>query len=286
MRLCAGLLGSLLMGTCAAQDAPAATTKNDPLAALTPAQKDSFLAAGKDFAAEQYGPALATLKPLVAQLPPGSPAQGMLAKYAAEAALNTGDRAYALGLLKPIEAADAYDWQAKSLLARADAEAGDKPARDAELASLTRMHKEMPSAQIGKLTQILLERDVLANGGTIRIWYSLEPWGRYKTYLFSRVFDKAGQQTLRIALESSDFDQPMFVKEHPEQAARGDRRFSLDGYGQDVKAANGGVTQTHMTFGFFDGRPPYDTVRARMLTIAEGKGAPISSSSPGTGVKP
>ena len=31
-----------------------------------------------------------------------------------------------------------------------------------------------------------------------------------------------------------------------------------------------------MTFGFFDGQPSYDVVRARMVQIAEGEGKPVS----------
>ena len=37
-----------------------------------------------------------------------------------------------------------------------------------------------------------------------------------------------------------------------------------------------------MTFGFFDAQPPYDTVHARMLKIAEGQASPISKMTPAT----
>ncbi len=287
MRIALSLLGVVLVsGVAAAQNGtPAAPVtppaSSDPLALLTEDQKGAFQVATKAFAAERYDGALEDFKALLAQLPAGTPARVLCSKYAAEAALNTGHRAYALGVLLPIEQSDPYDWQAKSLLARADAEAGDKAGRDRELAALVTMHKQMPATQIGKLNQILLERDALANGGSVRIWYSLEPWGKFKTYVYSRVFDKDGQQTLRVTLESSDFDQPQFTKEHPDLAARGERRFSLDGYGQDQKLATGGVTQTHMTFGFFDGQPAYDLVRTRILAIADGKASPISKMTPG-----
>ena len=136
------------------------------------------------------------------------------------------------------------------------------------------------------MQQVLLER-IPESKGTIRIWYSLEPWGRYKTYLFARIYDDAGQQVERVTLESSDFDQPLFAKEHPDLAARGDRRFSLDGYGEDQHLPNGTVTQTHSTFGFFDGQPPYDTVRARIVQIAQQQAAaPISQTTHGGGSTP
>jgi Tetratricopeptide repeat len=250
--------------------------QNDPLTGLTPAQKEAFAAAAKPFAAQHFAEALTQLKPLLAAAPEGSPAQILIAKYTAEAEIDTGDRDDAVALLKPIQAAFPNDWQARSLLARAYAEAGDKTQRDAELAAVVALHKANPDTPVGKATQILLEHDALTNGGSVSIWYSLEPWGRYKTYVYSRVFDKDGNQTLRVTLESSDFDQPMWAKNHADLAAKGERMFSMDGYGPDQKLPNGQITQSHMTFGFFDGQPPYDTTRERILKIAEGKQGPMS----------
>jgi len=249
----------------------------DPLAQLTPEQRQSFNANAALFNADKFTEALTGFRALIADLPTASPAQVLVAKFTAEAALNTGDRPYAFTLLKPIEAASPDDWQARSLLARAYAESADKTQRDAEIAALIALHKADTQSQIGKLTQFLLERDSLSNGGFVRIWYSLEPWGRYKTYVYSRIFDKDGNQVLRVTLESSDFDQSLFAKEHPDLAAAGARRFSLDGYGPDQKLPNGNITQTHMTFDFFDGSASYDVVRERILAIAENKKAPISS---------
>ncbi len=55
----------------------------------------------------------------------------------------------------------------------------------------------------------------------------------------------------------------------------------MDGYGPDQKLPNGNTTQTHMLFGFFDGRPSYDVVRERILAIAEGRKTPLSRTDPG-----
>lgn len=167
------------------------------------------------------------------------------------------------------------------MLARIYAETGQKQKRDAEIAHLVDLHKRAVSPQIARLQQFLLERIPTANG-SIRIWYSLEPWGQYKTYIFSRVYDKTGQQILRITLESSDFDQPLFAKQHPDLAAQGVRLFSLDGYGQAQKLPNGGSTFTHMTFGFYNGQPAYDSIRERMIQIAEGQGKPVSKTETNT----
>ncbi len=246
-----------------------------PLGQLKPEQREQYDAGGRLFAAGKFAESLIIFRPLLKGLPQGSPAQAVVAEFASEAAINTGDFDFAVRTLTPIEAANANDWQAAGLLARAYAQSGQTRKRDAELARLKDLHTRAVTPQIAKLQQVLLER-IAEKNGSIRVWYSLEPWGPYKTYIFARVYDHAGRQVLRITLESGDFDQPLFQKEHPDLAARVERRFSLDGYGEDRKLPNGQVTQTHMTFGFFDGQPAYDVVRARMVQIAEGAEKPVS----------
>ena len=66
------------------------------------------------------------------------------------------------------------------------AETGDKQGRDAQLAHLVDLHKRAVSPQIAQMKQLLIER-ISITSGFIQVWYSLEPWGSYKTYLFCRV---------------------------------------------------------------------------------------------------
>ncbi len=272
------------IGSAGAQSPPAPQSAGlvqaDPLAALTAEQKTRFHEAAKRFAAGDYAGALPMFRELSSQLQPGTSAQIVVAKYASESALNMGDRDYAFSLLKPIVAAAPDDWQALSLMVRAYAETGQKAQRDATLAHLMDLHRRGVSPQLTQMQQFLMER-IATKNGSIRIWYSFVPWGNFKTYVFSRIYDASGQQVLRVTLESSDFDQPQFAKEHPDMAAKGMRRFSMDGYGQDKKLDNGQVSQTHMTFGFFDGEPSYDVVRDRIVAIAEKQVGPISSMTPG-----
>lgn len=70
--------------------------------------------------------------------------------------------------------------------------------------------------------------------------------------------------TLRIELDSDDGDQVYFKEVHPDLAAKGDRRYSLDVFGPDPTLPSG-----HALIQFFDGAPSYDTVRERILAIAE-----------------
>jgi tetratricopeptide (TPR) repeat protein len=247
----------------------------DVTAQFSPDQRGLYNTGLECFRSESFPEALAAFRKLLPQLTPGTPGQVHVAKFAAEAAIDAGDRQYALDLLKPIEAADPNDWQASCLLARVYAEKGEKEPRDAEIAHAIDLHKRAVSPQIAKMQQFLLERIPLASG-SVRVWYSLEPWGQYKTYLFARVYDGAGQQAFRVSLESADFDQPLFAKDNPDLAAKGVRLFSLDGYGNPQKLPNGNSSFTHATFGFFKGQPSYDSIRERIVKIAEERSKPAS----------
>lgn len=80
------------------------------------------------------------------------------------------------------------------------------------------------------------------------------------------IFDSGGREVLRVSLESNQSDQPLWAKQHPKEAAAGDREFSLDGYG----------TNMHETFRFYEGEPALDDVRGEVQQIIEGKMGPMA----------
>ncbi len=244
--------------------------------ALSAQQSADFAAAQRTFAAGDWASAYDKLRPLHE----AEPSNTLLAKYTAESAINTGNAAYAQSILTPVLATAPDDWQAHTLQARIFAEARNDAARDSELRQLTTLHGSTTDPRFRQQTQVLLERDQL-QAGHVDLFYSLQPWSRYNIYQMARVYNSQGKQTLRITLESGDFDQPNWAKQHPDLAAKGERAFSMDGYSDQPPAQPGGQpTQTHMTYGFFDGQPQYNTVRDRMLAIAAGNAtAPISSTS-------
>jgi hypothetical protein len=250
----------------AATAKPQTPASGNPLAQLSADQRQAYSVAAQQFSTEHYADALAGFKRLIAELPAG-PTRVFVSKAAAEAALNVEDFSFAKNALEPIADADANDWQAAGMLARLYAETGDAKARDAELAHIVELHKRAASPQIAQMKQILLERISVPNG-SVRIWYSLEPVGLNKTYLFCRVYDVGGAEIFHIALESADYDQPLFAQQHPDLAAAGMRRFSLDGYGVGLKHVDGDNQHTHATIGFYDGQPPYDSVRQQIIDVA------------------
>lgn len=242
-----------------------------------PAEQAAFQQAGRQFDAHQFAPALAAFKQLIAQ----NPGNSTYKKFAAEAALNTGDATYVLTTLTPLEQIDPADWQVRMLLARAyaqsAAEPGHKQKRDEELAEIIRLHLADPDSRLGKLRDFHLE-DVRQGDQLIQFYPALTPWGPYKVHLIARL--SSGEPPvpgLRITLESGDGDQPLFAQQHPAEAAAGKRLFSLDGYAPDRQGPDGKTIQTHYTYAFFVGEPTYDEVRARILAIAANTLKPVSS---------
>lgn len=89
-------------------------------------------------------------------------------------------------------------------------------------------------------------------------------------YYAGYLFDAEGKLLWRITLESNDADQALFAQEHPNDASKGTRRFSLDGEGGDIQA-NGKGTKSHVLYKFLDGEPSFDTVREEFIKIAQGR---------------
>jgi hypothetical protein len=238
-------------------------------ARLTPAQKQQFDAARKAQLAKQYAEALAGFKALLQDLPDDS----LLMKWSSDAALEMGDSAYALRVLKPLVMANFEDYQAVSMLARAAAESGDVQTRNAAMIDMgmLRQHGITPP----NMKEYVLER-MKVGENVMTIYCSLVPWGLYKTYYLADVADAKGVNFLHISLESSDGDQLEFARLHPKEAETGVREFTLDAYRETGLNQAGQRTQTHYTFKFLLGQPPYDTVREEFINIASGKTAPIS----------
>ena len=264
--LAAGTLAALSNST-----AQEPTTRCDPTAGslgrLSRAQKSAFMRSQDQFIANRYADALAALRDLLAQFPQNTPAWSALAERSAEAAIYAGERTYAISLLKPIEDRDGNDCPARTLLARAYAEEGRSAERDAETSAITELHKQDPNSSFGKLDGFLLEQHRLKGGGAITIAYILRPWGPHNTHLLSEIYDASGKLLLHIELDSDDGDQVYFKETHPDLAAKGERAYALDASGPDPNAP--GEMMHYPVLQFFDGAPGYDTVRDRILAIAE-----------------
>jgi hypothetical protein len=244
----------------------------DLLAKLTPEQRQQFNKATSAFTDKHYSDALTIFKSLMTELP----RDAVLAKYASETALNAGEMDFALTTVKPIANADANDWQAAAILTRACAETGDEACRDRGMQQMVELHRN--GITPNGMRDYVVEQ-VKLDTKTLVIRSSLEPWGNYKVYDLGKMFGPDGTLIMSITIESNDFDQPLFAKEHPQEAAAGLRQFSLDAYAETGLNSNGKRTQTHYTYKFFVGQPKYDTVRQEFINVASGKSQAMSSRS-------
>jgi hypothetical protein len=263
-----GLMVVLLAVAGAAQE-PGMETAKDMFAKLTPEEQQRYQMATKDFQASHYAEALPVYKTLLA----AHAGDSFLAKMVSESAVNTGDLKLAKDVIEPVVKADEDDWQASGLMLRVAAQLGDKAGRDAGFEHMLDLYKRGLTPK--GFTQYIVEKTP-AGDKSVLIFKSLVPWGNYKTYYYARVFDASGQMVSRITVESADFDQTLWAKSHPKEAAAGGRMFSVDGYSQGPANAAGQHTETHATYGFLDAEPTYDEVRAKFIGIASGKGGMLS----------
>jgi hypothetical protein len=244
-------------------------TTQDLIAKLNTQQMQQFDDASNAYGQHRYADSLALHQALLKDFP-GDP---ILLKFTSEDTLQSGDAAAAMSTLKLLAQADPDDWQAAALLTRACAEGGDKLCRDAEIAHMLDLHNRGVTPP--RFQQYPVE-SVKVGENSLLINTSLVPWGNYKIYALGKLTDSTGKLLLSITLESSDFDQPGFAKDHPQEAARGMRRFSIDTYRETGTDSAGNRTQTQALYKFIDGQPSYETIRDEFLKVAGGQGAPVA----------
>lgn len=239
---------------------------------LTAEQQALFDAAKKDFSEHHPELALEAMK----QLHTAVPENPTITDGTAETAITLGEDAYAIALLKPWIATHPDDSFALEWLARAYAESGDTADRDATISAVLKLHETTTNEQFKRADRFLVERIKLP-GGALEIYYAIVPFSRYHIQMLGRQVDAGNALVRQITLENNDFDQVSFAKEHPEMAAKGMRRFSMDTYSASRTGPDGTATQTQALIAFIDGQPTYDETRARMVKVAIGDAAPMAT---------
>ncbi|HUY80445.1 MAG TPA: tetratricopeptide repeat protein [Acidobacteriaceae bacterium] len=167
-----------------------------------------------------------------------------------------------------------YDPTVNALLLQAYAESGDKVHRDQQIAILRRYHDDGQHPVFTQIPSFLIET-IPVGDKTVQAAEFYKPSGQFHFFYRFNVYDANGHLLSFLALESDDSDQPLYAKEHPKQAAAGQRRFSLDGYS---RTANGKVAQA--LFMFFNGQPSYDDVRNLVVKLVQEGKEPVSASAP------
>jgi hypothetical protein len=209
---------------------------------------------------------LADGKKLLPALRPDSQLANFVAQLMAQAALDTGDKSYALTLVKPIADAHPDDWHAAALLGRLYAETGDKTLRDQQIAHLLALHKQTSDAAFTRLHVFPIQKVPLHSGYAVFL-YPFEPLKPFNVYLLALVYTADDKVDYRLQLESDDGDQAFFKPKKP-----GERRFSIDSY--RTTDVNGKTSESQALHGFIDGVFDYDTMRDLIVKSANDERLP------------
>ena len=251
-------------GSQGSADSATAQTGSDPLAGLTPENRELFEALRNAARLNDNATALAEGKRLLPALTPGTPLCDFVTELTAGSAVETGDRAYALSLLKSFTISHPEEWRAASLLARAYAESGDKAQRDEQIAHVIALHKSSSDPAFTKLHVFPIQKVALHSGYAVFL-YPFEPLRPFNVYLLALIYTPEGKLDYRLELESEDVDQALFKPKRP-----GERRFSID----SMRHTDAGESQA--LFGFVDGVFDYDRMQDLIVKVANGEKLPVN----------
>jgi len=206
-----------------------------------------------------FAAALAAAQSILA----GNPASPKANKLVGVVLLDQNKSADALPYFRKALQLSPDDPTINALLLQAYAESGDKVHRDQQVAILRRYHNDGQHPVFAQIPSFLIET-IPVGDKTIQAAEFYTPSGQFHFYYRFNIFDATGRLQSFIALESDDSDQLLFARQHPKQAATGERRFSLDGYS---RAADGKVAQA--LYMFFNGEPTYDDVRNLVIKLVQ-----------------
>lgn len=270
--LCLGIFLTAALGHPTTGQQPAAfrgttgQSQSDPLAELSSENRSLFEELRTAAQQNDDATTLETGKKLIPALTPGTGLCDFVTGLAAGAAVEMGDTAYALTLLKPLTERHPDDWRSAALLARAYAEIGDSKSRDKQIAEVIALHKVSPDPAFKKLHVFPIQKVKLKSGSAVFL-YPFETLKPYNTYLVALVNKSDGKQDYRLELESNEVDQAFFKPKK-----QGERRFSIDSYRKNDKNENWPESQS--LYGFVDGVFNYDLMRDLMVKVANGEALP------------
>ena len=245
---------------------PAAPTaaQSSPATQLDPAERDKVIA---DINAKKFDDALVKAKAILAAHLESAQAN----KLVGVVLLDDQKASDALSYFQKALALDANDPSVHALLLQAYAQAGDAKKRDEQRSILRGFHSDGKHPDFGRSLGFTIETIPFV-GKAVQAFEFYEPAGKFHFYYRFNVYDADGHLQSFYALESDDADQAMYAKDHPKEAAAGERRFSIDVYSRN---AAGNPTQGLITF--IDGQPTYDDLRARIIKILDKAAAPAAT---------
>jgi tetratricopeptide (TPR) repeat protein len=175
---------------------------------------------------------------------------------------------------------DPNDPSVHSLLVQAYAASGDTKHRDEQRVILRSYHSDGKHPDISRSAGYMIESFPVGDK-IVQAFEFYEPYGTFHLYYRFNVFNGDGHLERFLTLESDDADQAAYAKEHPKEAAAGERRFSLVSYRQ-----NNVGQPTRDPISTIDGQPIYDDLRVRVIKALQEGSKPTAGTTAGTPAPP
>jgi tetratricopeptide (TPR) repeat protein len=182
------------------------------------------------------------------------------------ASAEIGDHPLALATWKLYRNAKPDDWRARAKLIQSYQALGRTAERDQERAALIEFRKALP-AKLAESMPSYCREQFNAGNRKVLAFELFEPKSPKRIYLRFSVLDESGKEEYFISLGS--YDSTTDIARELGEIAKDARAFHLDRYDR----------VGHATFAHFNNFPSYESVRAMVVDILDGKRRPLSSTS-------
>lgn len=182
------------------------------------------------------------------------------------ASAEVGAHPEALKYWTALRAQSPNDWRVLAKLIQTHQALGDDASRDRARNALFALRKSAPPDADVSRSDAYCREQMLVGGRKVFVFETFEPKGEEMLFFeFIVVLSDGRTEDYRISLGS--YDAINLIAWETGALPRDKRLYHLDWY-QD---------KAHRTYAFYESQPTYDTVRAQVLDILNGRAKPISS---------
>ena len=187
-------------------------------------------------------------------------ATAAIALYRGDLAVSYAERAHQL---------EPDNWKVHTTLVTAYAMANKPQQRDAERATLRKLHDDPAIPDAHQTSGFLLDLFKVKQYRVEAVEY-FKPIGKFQTYFRFVVRDTHERKVWEIAIQSDERNQASWAQAYPKQASEGQRQFQIAGDGEGV----------HTDYRMFSGAPAYDWIKGRVVDILNAQVAPFPGETP------
>lgn len=202
---------------------------------------------------------------LFGQVLAADPDNAQVNLLAAGAAIENFQPDLALKYAEKAHQLDPNAWQVHLTLLVADAGANRIKERDEERQLVRQFHSDGKHPDATQANGFMVDYFPLKSYRVRAVEY-FSPIGKQHFAYRFLVYDQQRTLLWTVTLESDDLDQTSWATAHAELAKRGEREYSLEGYG----------VETHTTYRNYSGKPSYDDTKADVVKILNEHALPVA----------